>query len=244
MKKLYSLFAAVVMTVAVNAQGSESFTNLTASTNGYSDGSYTGDNGVQWTFGQARKTTTTDAITGTTIGFSTSGNRFVRANSGANGVGTLTYTVSSYFTGGVASDRKIEVWVNGVMLETFTLAAMSTDYVRTVTADFAGDVLIEFKSVGTRQLVLDDVAWTAASVLGVADDVTTKKSLVKNTAVENEITFASKSDVKIYSVNGQIVKSASVNENTSLNVSDLPKGMYIVAGTVDGEAVSQKILKK
>ena len=45
-------------------------------------------------------------------------------------------------------------------------------------------------------------------------------------------------------MNGQVVKSASVNENTSLNVADLAKGMYIVTGTVNGKAVSEKIIKK
>lgn len=243
MKKLYSLFAAVVMVAAVNAQGKESFTNLTAGTGGYSDGSFTGDNSVVWTFGQARKTTTNDVITGTTIGFSDKGTRFVRASSGSNGVGTLTYTVSSYFTGGAASDRTIEVWVNGIKLESFTLEAMSTDYTRTVSADVIGDVVIEFKSVGTRQLVLDDVIWTAASTLAVTDLNKSKKSLIKNTSVKNELVFAAKSEIKIFNANGQVVKSAAVNENTSLNVSELPKGMYVVYGNIDGEVVSQKFLK-
>ena len=244
MKKLYSLFAAVVMAAGVHAQGSETFTNLNATSNGYTDNSYTGDNGVVWTYGQARKTTTTDVISGTTIGFNSSGSRFVRANSGACGVGTITYTVSSYFTGGAGADRTIEVWVGGNMLESFTLPAMATDYTRNVTADVAGDVVIEFKSVGTRQLVLDDVSWTAATALAVTDINKTKKYLVKATSVSNELIFTTKSDVKIFNSNGQIVKSAAVNENTSLNVSELPRGMYIVSGTVDGEGVSQKVIKK
>ena len=71
-----------------------------------------------------------------------------------------------------------------------------------------------------------------------------KVNLVKNTVVDNNILFSAKADVKVISMNGQVVKSASVNENTSLNVADLAKGMYIVTGTVNGKAVSEKIIKK
>ena len=45
-------------------------------------------------------------------------------------------------------------------------------------------------------------------------------------------------------MNGQVVKTANVTENSRLNVSELPKGIYIVSGTVNGQAVSQKVMKK
>lgn len=243
MKKLYA-FVAIMAAVTVSAQGTESFTNLTASANGYSDGSYVGDNGITWTFGQARKATTADAINGTSIGFNSTGTRFVKANSGANGVGSITYKVSSYFTGGVASDRKIEVWVNGVMLESYTLEAMTTDYTRTVTANTPGDVVIEFRSTGTRQLVLDDVSWTAASTLAVINPNEKKINFVKSTVVDTNLEFGAKADVKIYDMNGRMLKAASVNEGTQLNVSALAKGVYIVAGEIEGQKVTQKIIKK
>lgn len=83
-----------------------------------------------------------------------------------------------------------------------------------------------------------------ASSLAVSNINKSKKYLVKNTSVHNELVFATKSDVKVFNANGQVVKSASVNENTSLNVSELPNGMYIVSGTVDGQPVTQKVMKK
>ncbi len=43
---------------------------------------------------------------------------------------------------------------------------------------------------------------------------------------------------------GQVVKTASVSENQSLNVSDLQQGTYIVTGTVNGKNVSEKVIKK
>ena len=67
---------------------------------------------------------------------------------------------------------------------------------------------------------------------------------VKNTVVSNEILFGAKADVKIYNINGQLVKSANVNDGTRLDVSSFAKGIYIVTGEVEGQKVSQKIIKK
>jgi len=62
--------------------------------------------------------------------------------------------------------------------------------------------------------------------------------------VANNIIFNAKADVQIVNMNGQVVKSASVSENTSLDVSSLPKGTYVVTGVVNGKSSSQKIIKK
>ena len=80
--------------------------------------------------------------------------------------------------------------------------------------------------------------------LGVSDVNSVKSNFVRNTMVNNEINFGTKADVKVYNMNGQVVKTASVSENKNLDAADLAPGMYIVTGTVNGEAVSQKILKK
>ncbi|OCA70691.1 nuclease [Chryseobacterium artocarpi] len=70
-------------------------------------------------------------------------------------------------------------------------------------------------------------------------------NFVKNTFVKNnEITFgADVKDVKVFNMFGQVVKEASVKQNGTVNVAELAKGTYIVTGTVNKEAVSQKILK-
>ena len=246
MKKIFTLLTTMIFTGSFFAQGSESFTNLNASTGTYGDGSFTGDNSVVWTYGQARKATGNDAIKTTSIGLKDTGTRFVKANSGINGVGTLTYSVRSYFTGGTAADRTVEVWVNGTKLETYTLAAMATTYTRTVTANVDGDVLIEFKSTGTRQIVLDDISWTA-STLSVGDTSKTKNIFLKNTMVDNTLSFQTKGNatVRVYNTNGQLVKSATISaQNANVNVANLPKGNYVVTAELNGETVSQKILKK
>lgn len=98
---------------------------------------------------------------------------------------------------------------------------------------------------GGLQFRLDDVSLSGTLiVLGTGNATAAKASLVKNTVVANTILFAAKSDVQVINANGQVVKTASVNENSSLEVSSLPAGIYIVTGNVAGTAVSQKIIKK
>ena len=80
--------------------------------------------------------------------------------------------------------------------------------------------------------------------LSTGDIAKLKFNLVRNTKVTNEISFGEKANVKIYNVSGSLVKSASVEKNTSLNVSSLPKGIYVVTGEVNGQSVSQKIVKQ
>lgn len=95
-------------------------------------------------------------------------------------------------------------------------------------------------------LRFDNVTITGTiGILAVSDLSKVKANFVKNTFVKNEgITFGAQvKDVKVYNTFGQIVKSASVKENETLNVSDLAKGSYIVTGTVNNQPVSQKILK-
>lgn len=86
---------------------------------------------------------------------------------------------------------------------------------------------------------------SSSSTLAVADFGKAKSEFVKNTFVKsNEITFGAQAkDVKVYNMFGQVVKTASVKENESLNVAELQKGNYIVTGTVNNQPVSQKILK-
>lgn len=99
---------------------------------------------------------------------------------------------------------------------------------------------------GTGNISISNlVARVFNATLAVSDVKNVKGSFVKNTFVKNnEITFgANAKDVKVYNMFGQMVKTASVKENGTLNVSELTKGNYIVTGIVNNEPVSQKILK-
>ena len=98
---------------------------------------------------------------------------------------------------------------------------------------------------GTGNISIDNLlVRTYTATLAVTDLSTAQNNFVKNTAVNDEINFSTKADVKVFSMNGQVVKSSTVSENKNLDVADLAPGMYIVTGIVDGQAVSTKVMKK
>lgn len=119
----------------------------------------------------------------------------------------------------------------------------------TIKLDLAGVDIVNNKTLSlkiqkgsTNALYVDDIQSDAS--LAVIDTNKYKTTLVRNSKVTNEITFGEKANIKIYNVSGSLVKSASVEKNTSLNVSSLPKGVYVVTGEVNGQSISQKIVKE
>ena len=86
-----------------------------------------------------------------------------------------------------------------------------------------------------------------APSLAVSDVAKTKNIFLKNTIVDNTLSFQTKGNatVRVYNTNGQLVKTANVSaQNANVNVANLPKGNYVVTAELNGETVSQKILKK
>ncbi len=258
MKKFYSLVAAVVFAATVNAQGAETFESQTALTATYADGSFNGEtSGVTVNYVHSR-----NEGLGTSDSYPINGKGLMlrRADEPSSveftinngGVGTFTFSYRKAFTGGT-NNRVLAVLVDGeekTLIPAFGAAgADATVYTSTTTVNKTGVVKIKITypagtATGNKQITIDNVSWTAAPTAAVSDVNSTKTNLVKNTVVANSILFTAKADVQIVSMNGQVVKSTSVNENTSLDVTSLPKGMYIVTGTVNGQAVSQKIIKK
>ena len=97
-------------------------------------------------------------------------------------------------------------------------------------------------------LAVDDFSLTPKnSTLSVGDISKSKNIFLKNTMVDNTLSFQTKGNatVRVYNTNGQLVKTANVSaQNANVNVANLPKGNYVVTAELNGETVSQKILKK
>lgn len=147
----------------------------------------------------------------------------------------LTYEWQGFDVGG-------NVWIS---LASFDESATTASLNIPVTfVEMNGSKLRVVISSGTCQTISDEVTLTVNSTLAVGNASATKANLVKNTVVSNTMIFAAKADVQIVNMNGQVVKTASVNENTSLDVASLANGTYIVTGNVNGKVVSQKIIKK
>ena len=97
-------------------------------------------------------------------------------------------------------------------------------------------------------LAIDDFSLTPInSTLSVNDISKTKNIFLKNTMVDNTLSFQTKGNatVRVYNTNGQLVKTANVSaQNANVNVANLPKGNYVVTAESSVEKISQKVIKK
>lgn len=244
MKKLYSIVA-VMAAIAINAQGTE---NLDAQPvtpgSSYTNVTFGGQDNTSWALATARivNSSTNYAISGTSALMNANGTVTITF---PNGIGDLKFQYMKAFTGGTA--RSIQVSVDGAVVNTTATfgsgsGAQTTVYDYSYSINKATSTVVEVKVLGA-QTSLDNFSWTTP-VLAVGNASASKATLVKNTVVENNLIFGAKADAKIINANGQVVKSVAADAGTSVDVSSLAKGMYIVTGTVNGQAVSQKIIKK
>lgn len=261
MKKFYSLIAAVALTATVNAQsenmGTGASGNPLVST-------YTGfQNAGVWTYGgTADVRTSSPSAASDYAGASGSNNVMI------NAVGE-TFLISGIDTSAISSgnvrlsfgQRKganaanneltVEVSDNGTTWTPLSYTRPTgsgtsnwTLITPTGSIPSTSTLSIRFTGTTTTEWRIDDLKVYDGATMAVVDPSKTKANLVKNTVVGNEIVFGAAANVSIYNAAGQVVKTAEVSENSRLDVSALPKGIYIVTGLVKGQAVSQKIIKK
>ncbi|MEE9348964.1 MAG: T9SS type A sorting domain-containing protein [Flavobacteriaceae bacterium] len=165
MKKIYFLLVAILVTNLSFAQGNEDFTNLAAG-NSYSDGSFTGNNSITWTYTASRDAIENDG------GLPVAGQmpalmlRRVSSNSAlvsstiSGGIGDFSVKLYKQFTGG--GDRQVELFVNGVSKGTSTGFDDYNEHVFSVTGiNVGGDITIELKNISAKQVAIDDITWTA-----------------------------------------------------------------------------------
>ncbi|PHK27297.1 hypothetical protein VF13_41700, partial [Nostoc linckia z16] len=129
--------------------GSETFTNLPASSSAYATRTWTGDNGVTWTATDAR---TDQSLTGKAITVRTGAvTNTIPVN---GGMGTLSFNYKRVFT----NNSTLKVFVNGNQYGGDI--TVSSDSVATFTQaiDVAGPVTLELRNSGNR-IAIDDISW-------------------------------------------------------------------------------------
>jgi len=251
MKKIYSLLAIAALTATVNAQVfSENFDTVTG----------TGGNTGGWN-GSVATGSLTGKLTGWTLASGFGADKCIKLGSGSNMGSAITPTITTSenalkltFKAGAwdGNNEKLTITVS-VASGTATLAggaitltkgAFST-YTVNLT-NVSGPLKLKFSAdvASNNRFFLDDVLVEAAPTMAVVAASKVKANLVKNTIVVNELIFGTSAKVSLYNTAGQVVKTADVAENFKLDVSSLPKGTYIVTGLVNGQAISQKIIKK
>ena len=188
------------------------------------------------------------------------GRLFIRKSSGTGYVlGISNYTGTAVYSTvelPVATDVSVKVAFSVSGTNSTSTLTINSETPITSTSAVAPTVL---KSVvirqdgtataGTGNVSIDNLVVTTypSSVLATTDVIKSKNIFLKNTMVDNTLSFQTKGNasVKVYNANGQLVKSATISaQNANVNVANLPKGNYVVTAELNGETVSQKILKK
>lgn len=261
MKKLYSLFAAVAFSAAVFAQTTIYSENMGTATATTPIASNTFQNGAPIAYSGNVDVRPSNASTGYA---NASGGANVMVNTASkyftiSGIDTKKYVdlVLSFGqrkgTNAASNDLVVEVSENGTDWTKLsytrpTGSGTSTWAIVTPTGTIPSTetLSIRFTGTTTTEWRIDDITLTGNldTSLSVGDVSSKKVQLVKNTMVTNELVFAAKSEVKIINMNGQVVITASVNEGTTIDVSSLSNGIYLVSGVVNGKALTQKVIKK
>lgn len=266
MKKLYSLLAATTLAVSAFAQTTIYSENLGAGGNGVAITSYNGwQNASPIVYSgtsDVRNTTTSSGYAGASgtgnILFNASSDTFIISGIDTSGYTDIQLSLGHFkATSASSNELAISVSTDGTNWTPLTYTRptgnnTSNWILVTPTGNIpsTSNLSIKFDSsvfpaTNPPQMRIDDIKLTGTPItLGTSNVNKAKNVFIKNTSVGNEIFFGSKSEVRIFNVSGQLIKTASVSENGALNVSDLQQGTYIVTGTVNGKNVSEKVIKK
>ena len=167
--------------------GNESFTNSTATAT-YANGSYTGDNGITWSYIESRN----DAgyqITGAGIMLrQSSSNSKITSSNFAGGIGNFTCKLLKAFTG--SGNRQVELFVNGVSYG--TSIAWDNTITQTFTVNninIGGNVIVEIRNIKSDQVIVDDISWTCyASCAPIVTSPTTASITATTATLGGNIT--------------------------------------------------------
>ncbi|MGV3461449.1 MAG: choice-of-anchor D domain-containing protein [Flavobacterium sp.] len=150
---LLSNFSVAATAVECTGGGSESFTNIPASSSAYATRTWTGDNSVAWSATDAR---TDQTLTGKAIALRTSTLKNTSTVSG--GVGTLSFKYKRVFTG----NSTLKVYVNGVQYGGDISVSSETAATFSYAVNVSGNATIELRN-SLNRIIVDDIAWTCYS---------------------------------------------------------------------------------
>lgn len=216
----------------------ESFESIPASASSYTTRTWTGDSGLDWTATDARtdQTLNTKAIC--------IRNGSLAAFTASNGIGDFTVTTQLKFTG---TSGTFNLRVNGNIVATIPYSATSTT--TTISGiNIQSDVIISItdNSSATNRVAFDDLSWTCYSGLGIATLNQEEFKIYPNPSKGNfNVIFANsdgKHSVEIFSILGQKVFEKENAQSSSVSVTNLQKGTYLVKVTKDSKSIVKKIV--
>lgn len=160
-------FSGEVTDVYVGPCGSESFESASLPSS-YDDGSFTGDNGVTWTYVESRDENSdanSSGISGNALMLRQfSDGSKVTSSIVSGGIGDFSVKLYKGFTGG--GDRQVELYVNGILKGTSTTFDDYNEHIFTVSGiNIAGNVSVEIRNIKSKQIIVDDIEWTCYSAI-------------------------------------------------------------------------------
>lgn len=151
------------ITVTEAPCGTEDFTSSNA-TGSYSNGSFTGNNGVTWTYTESRDDAGYPINGASLLLRRLIDNSKVVSSAVAGGIANFSCKLRKGFTG--TGNRQVELFINGVSKGASTTfgnfsGADATIYDFVVNdINISGDVVIEIRNITANQVVVDDITWT------------------------------------------------------------------------------------
>lgn len=166
---------------------------------------------------------------------------------GLNGNASLTFRAGAWSSNSEKTTLLLEISGGG------TLSVSEVELTKGAFKEFSVNIIggtsetsITFKGFqpANSRFFLDDVKVTTEN-LGTIDYIDAAKA-ISNTLCTNTVSFnvKDKTAVKVYNMNGQLVKSFEVKGVQTVDVSSLAKGIYIVKTTSNGKTATQKVVKK
>ncbi len=136
--------------------GMEDF-SLMPVANQWSDGSYIGNDGIEWTYFKVKRTNT---INDNTIKLDNSAGAYVSADI-SGGLTALNFAVSPTGTG---SDSGVDVIVNGTTIQSFFIPKASAPQTFSVdNLDINGTFELRFEGYNNSDVQIDDITWVGQS---------------------------------------------------------------------------------
>lgn len=217
----------------------ETFDNSNA-TASYADNSFTGDNGVTWTYVASRDENgdaNGSGINGNALMLRrSSDNSSVSSSLVPNGIGDFSVKLYKGFTG--AGNRQVELFVNGISQGTSTPFDDFNEHIFSVTGiNIAGDVTVEIRNITGSQVIVDDIEWTCYSACTPpADPTGTISGATSVCAASTSLSFSGSAptDVIYYWQNSSLGEDQTNDAASNLTVTT--SGDYYVRAynTVEG----------
>jgi len=148
--------------------GTETFTNIGATSSSYSALSWTGDDGSTWTSDLAR---TDQTLNGTAICLKHAANTYLQSGALYGGCGSISYRVKQAFTG---SGGTLTLFINGIQIGSPVLFTTTEQLATFSSINIDGSFVIKLVNSGTNRPIIDDLTWTGYSpaIENVLPDIT------------------------------------------------------------------------